>query len=112
MNVQMEDGGSGSVSRTEKIVMNFNEMVEIATSLQEICDIYTNVVQVNINHIVNGNFYEDGEAKEIVDRHRELLEKSLELGDNYGNAAAVVYKTLEEMIKKDEELQKILEVSG
>lgn len=112
MHVQMTDGSSGGSSGGSEVLVNFTEMIDIATRLQNIHNLYADVVAKNIDSLVSSDFYKKGEATKVIEQYQDILGKTMELADNYRTAALVVNYTLEEMIKKDEELQKILEISG
>lgn len=107
----MTDGSSGGGGGSE-VLVNFTEMVDIATRLQNIYNLYADGVAKNIDSLTNCDFYRKGEATEVIKRYNEILGKTMELADNYKQAALLVNYTLEEMIKKDEELQKILGTIG
>ncbi|MCP1122582.1 hypothetical protein NKR74_04345 [Bacillus sp. 3103sda1] len=111
MHAQMTDGSSGGGGGSE-VLVNFTEMVDIATRLQNIYNLYADGVAKNIDSLTNCDFYRKGEATEVIKRYNEILGKTMELADNYKQAALLVNYTLEEMIKKDEELQKILGTIG
>ncbi|PEA52460.1 hypothetical protein CON64_23540 [Bacillus pseudomycoides] len=110
MNAQMTDGSSGGGG--SQVLVNFTEMVDIATRLQNIYNLYSDGVAKNIDNLANCDFYRKGEATKVLEQYKDILGKTMELADNYRQAALVVNYTLEEMIKKDEELQKLLSVSG
>ncbi|HEK9100048.1 hypothetical protein KFD70_10450 [Bacillus pfraonensis] len=109
MQVSMSDGSTGGAGGNSEVLVNFSEMVTIAMRLEMIYNLYANGVQQNINNLANSHFYQKGEATKVTDHYKDILEKTMELADNYKQAAMVVNYTLEEMIKKDEELQKILQ---
>ncbi|PGZ98482.1 hypothetical protein COE51_11535 [Bacillus pseudomycoides] len=110
MHAQMTDGSSGGGG--SQVLVNFTEMVDIATRLQNIYNLYADGVAKNIDSLTNCDFYRKGEATEVIKQYNEILGKTMELADNYRQAALLVNYTLEEMIKKDEELQKILGTIG
>ncbi|MGG0238032.1 hypothetical protein [Bacillus rhizoplanae] len=110
MHAQMSDGSSGGGG--SQVLVNFTEMVDIATRLQNIYNLYADGVAKNIDSLTNCDFYRQGEATKVLSQYKDILGKTMELADNYKQAALVVNYTLEEMIKKDEELQKILGISG
>ncbi|MDC2866675.1 hypothetical protein [Bacillus sp. BP-3] len=112
MQAQMTDGGSGGSNGGSQVLVNFAEMVDIATRLQNIYNLYSDGVAKNIDNLANCDFYRQGEATRVVKQYKDILGKTMELADNYQIAALAVNYTLEEMIKKDEELQRILSVSG
>ncbi|GGE59399.1 hypothetical protein [Priestia taiwanensis] len=108
MHEQMMDGGEGSTS----ILVNVYEMLDIIERLNVIYTIYSTDVAKHITNLSNSDFYREGEALEVIERHKDILNKVMELADNYNQASLLVNHTLAEMIKKDEELQRILQVQG
>ncbi|PEA80546.1 MFS transporter [Bacillus pseudomycoides] len=106
MQISMEDGGASSSS---EIVLNYDEIEEVIGRLQSIYDIYSGVIATNSKSLIDCKFYLEGEAMRVIEVYPSVLNKILELADQYKIAAAIVGNVREEMRKQDEELHNKLQ---
>ncbi|NPC93925.1 hypothetical protein HOO54_17315 [Bacillus sp. WMMC1349] len=87
-----------------EIQVEFQELLDISRILQEIYGTYHHEVERNIKTMSQIKYYPDGQAADIMKSYKKILEKILEVQDNYLQAQQIVNYALAEMIKSDKTL--------
>ncbi|MDA7028107.1 hypothetical protein PJ311_16150 [Bacillus sp. CLL-7-23] len=96
------------MTSNQEIKVQFRELNEIFNELQSIGEIYKKDVVPAIESLVKTKYYKAGQADEVFKIYRKILEKTLELPDNYVQVQILVGTTINMMKEKDQTLAKYM----
>lgn len=102
--VAMESGASGGTI----IEMDPAELTTIINHMNAIIDQFVTVITPGCETLKSIEYYAEGEAKEVMQKYKEIIDRTNEVLDLYNSGSALVYNIMETMIATDQNIaQKI-----